>query len=158
MAANKSAFLITHGSYSDYSVHAAFSSRRKAEAFLAEYGVAFNGDARIEEYPMDVEIPTREMWEVVILPNGDKRLVRNITKEMKSEGGYYFLGAIASPPSWRVRDVKPGQPAGCGVTDASFTVWCHPKDEAHALKIARDAMRGVMAHGLWKHDATGPLS
>lgn len=154
----KKAYVVTQGCYSDYGIVGVFTSRAKARQFLDSFPKAFP-DARIEEYAVNFELPARDMWEVTIRPDGSKVVARNISHEFRSSDfGSYFLSSLSAPPSWSVRDVKPGSPPGCCVTDASFTVTCFPRDEEHGLKIARDAMRGVIAHGLWKHDATGPLS
>lgn len=155
----KDVFLITHGCYSDYRVVAAFSTKKKAQDFIDEYTASFGGDLNIETYALDFKMPVPDMWEVVITPDGAKRVVRNITYEFKHSGsGSYLFDYLLQPPRWGVRDVEPGRPQGCRVTDKSFTVYCFAKDEPHGLKVARDAMRGVVAQGLWKNEATGPLA
>jgi len=153
----KTVYMLSSGCYSDYRVHAIFTTRKRADAFLAKFTNQFS-EGRIEECILDPELPTAHVWEIIINCDGSKRFVRDITAMFLEGDSDWFMDEIMSPPHWRVRDVKPGKPAGCGVTDASFTVWCQPRDEEHGLKIARDAMRGVVAHGLWKHDATGPLA
>jgi hypothetical protein len=153
---SKSVFLLTTGSYSDYGVRAAFSTRKLAEQFLRKYKQQFS-DGGIEEYALDPVIQTQHIFAVTILPDGSKRAVCDITQRFLDDENCYGLENLTGGPHWEVRDVDVGRPAGCGVKDASFTVWCHMRDEEHGLKIARDAMRGVVALGLWKHGATGTL-
>ena len=51
-------YIVTSGEYSDYSIHAVFSTREKAEEYIAHNG-DFSDSYKIEEYVMDGEQPDR---------------------------------------------------------------------------------------------------
>lgn len=64
---------VSSGSYSDYGVSAIFSTREKAEAWLARHGIALTDTSwDIEEFPFD-EVPTETHggYKVELRSNGE---------------------------------------------------------------------------------------
>lgn len=61
-------WLLTEGTYSDYSVRAVFTDQVKAEAALAEYKKLSCDEVRLEEWDADVETTevVRDYWESCI--------------------------------------------------------------------------------------------
>jgi hypothetical protein len=57
-------FIVTNGTYSDYSIQAVFSDREKAEKYLAELKLINDDNADIEEWDVDTtdELVAREYW------------------------------------------------------------------------------------------------
>lgn len=55
-------YIITYGSYSDYSICAVFSTIDKAEEYIQQHGNMF----RIEEHLLDEEVKQSEIWSVEI--------------------------------------------------------------------------------------------
>jgi hypothetical protein len=55
-------YIITYGSYSDYSIRAVFSTIDKAEEYIQQHGNMF----RIEEHLLDEEVRQSEIWSVEI--------------------------------------------------------------------------------------------
>jgi len=52
-------YVVTAGTYSDYRLCGIYSTREKAEAALEAFV-----DSRIEELPIDQELPPGMVWEV----------------------------------------------------------------------------------------------
>jgi hypothetical protein len=55
-------YIITYGSYSDYSICAVFSTIDKAEEYIQQHGNTF----RIEEHLLDEAVEQSEIWSVEI--------------------------------------------------------------------------------------------
>ena len=55
-------YIITYGTYSDYSICAVFSTRDKAEEYIQQHGNVF----RIEEHLLDEAVEKSEIWNVEI--------------------------------------------------------------------------------------------
>ena len=55
-------YIITYGTYSDYSICAVYSTRDKAEEYIKQHGNVF----RIEEHLLDEEVEQSEIWNVEI--------------------------------------------------------------------------------------------
>lgn len=60
-------YIVTSGEYSDYSIHAVFSTKEKAEEYIAHNGY-FSDSYEIEEYVMDGEQPdmSKKLYEIDI--------------------------------------------------------------------------------------------
>lgn len=99
---------VSSGSYSDYGVSAIFSTREKAEAWLARHGIVITEDAydyyQIEEFSFD-EAPTETHggYKVELYPNGevytrhysddiDIRTPATIQKGRFNYGGDAYIG------------------------------------------------------------------
>jgi len=67
----KQVFVITHGSYSSYTIHAVFSSRKLAQEFLGKLKAAddYRADGEIEVWELDKETDVKvlEVWRCGIL-------------------------------------------------------------------------------------------
>lgn len=54
-------YIVTSGEYSDYHVRAVFSTKKKANEYIQQYGT----DCRIEEYDLDEEVVKKtQLWRV----------------------------------------------------------------------------------------------
>lgn len=66
-------YLVTSGEYSDYGIHAAFSTEKKAQAYIeSSTGISVYGDApEIEIWPIDnPKCVCRMSWHVTVCANG----------------------------------------------------------------------------------------
>lgn len=126
------AYLVTTGSYSDYSVEAVFSTKEKAEAYLAERqrrstlvrelgGYSFTDYNDIESMLLDPEITL-----------GDKRAVWSVWFD--AHGGVERARATDATDDTFSRIERDGR--------SVFTVHAH--DENGAIKAAQEKrMRGI---------------
>jgi len=75
-------YIVTSGSYSDYSIDAVFSTQAPAEKFANFYG-----DGRVEEHDLDPEVPERHpRWSVTMDRDGNDAEAHK-TGEWDSEPG-----------------------------------------------------------------------
>jgi len=81
----KTIYIVTNGTYSDYSIGAVFSDREKAEVYLAEVKKIDDDEAKIEEWPVDEqdEKIARQYWVSFIDP---------ISGEIEHNNPLYFPG------------------------------------------------------------------
>lgn len=132
----KKIYLLTTGEYSDYRIVGAYSSEHAArDAMMGEgFDPEKEGDpyrgARIEEYEID-RLPDRPkgrwLWSVWMQRGGD-------------------VGATSLDSSW----VREGDLSTRILRDglsARFRVWARDRD--HAIKIAGDRRRQMIASGEW---------
>jgi hypothetical protein len=65
-------YLVSHGSYSDYQIEAAFSTAANAQAFIDSTSWSW-GSPRIEAYPVDKWQPNtdRHYWKVTFSPEDE---------------------------------------------------------------------------------------
>lgn len=71
----KKVYVVTSGEYSDYSIKAVFSTRKKANEYIQQFGT----DCLIEEYDLDEEIKaTRQLWKIVFAVKDGKLNEANI--------------------------------------------------------------------------------
>lgn len=64
---DKKIYIVTSGEYSDYSIDAVFSTKKKAEEYIQQYGT----DYTIEEYDLDKEVEKKErLWKIEFDKNG----------------------------------------------------------------------------------------
>ena len=76
-------FIVTNGTYSDYSIQAVFSDREKAEKYLAELKLINDDNADIEEWDVDTtdELVARE-WEFVVVT---EQIMEKLKKKVKNQ-------------------------------------------------------------------------
>jgi len=64
---DKKIYIVTSGEYLDYSIHAVFSTKEKAEEYIQQCGT----DYTIEEYDLDKEVEKKEhLWKIKFDKNG----------------------------------------------------------------------------------------
>jgi len=121
-------YIVTHGDYSDYSIHGVFTDKAKAEEF-AEYHNLEN----VEEWDTNPEVPVHHkfLFECSYSFNSDKTLVYRVGNDTNAYGDHYVKHEL-------------------GWTD---TEWCrstidqliYAKDVEHARKIWQDTVRAFKA-------------
>lgn len=113
-------YIATSGSYSDYSMDAVFSSRKKAEAAIE----LLQEDSEIEEWTVDA-IPAdgRLPYWVRMHPDGN---VESVSRE------HSFFMMRDAP---RITCIAAGPYAGV------YNCFVYARDEAHAVKIASEKRR-----------------
>jgi hypothetical protein len=124
-------YMVSDGSYSDYSVLGIYSTRELAERARE----VLNAGNDIEEMELDAipETPPGLLaWWVNMAENGDIK-----------QGPHRQGPTDGHETRWRIQfgyaDVAP---------TAFFTLWA--RDADHAIKIAADKRRGLMVTGEWQ--------
>jgi hypothetical protein len=136
-------FAVNSGSYSDYSVRALFSTREKAEAFMAAVPDGDYND--IQEFELDP--PAADMlrrgyavWYVTMLRDGTAEAV------VRRDASLYAVTSVGDVVLWE-RTKAPAY-KGKGIPDAlRIDVWA--KDEKSAIKIANEKRAQFIAEGKW---------
>jgi len=114
-------YAITSGEYSDYRVHAIFTTTEKAEAALPLYG----RNAEIEDFPLDPAVPE---WE----PG------RHLYRCFKHLGGDVaaYPSDLSELDSWKTSMLDHFEPEALA-PDCS-RVFVYAKNKEHAVKIAAE--------------------
>ncbi len=110
-------FIVTEGDYSDYSIRAVFSTRRKAKAFVTAVGAKH----------MEVEV-----WQL-----DDPAL--------PATGHPYIVDITEGGDTLRVERVNHWFGADEGHRENIFWFYVWARDEAHAVKIANERRSGILA-------------
>ena len=114
-------YAITEGEYSDYRVLAVFSTKELAEKELPKYG----GDAEIEEFPFDPEIPEP--------PTGMTGYRCYSSSDGSASAFFLSLPQMAEYASMgKLGDVQADPRGRCYIV----IIWARDKD--HAIKIAAE--------------------
>ena len=114
-------YIVTSGSYSDYSINHVFSTQTAAEAVAAKIY-----EARVEEYPLDPDMEPFKVTRVSMLRDGTATLIEQEYSNYKREP--YVDGEH-------------------GVWVFKFDANGH--DEAQAVKAANEARAALIAAGGW---------
>jgi len=124
-----SVFLVTSGSYSDYSVCAAFTTRELAEkAVIDLFGGERDGYCAIEEFVLDPKVrgeSNEEFYIVGMRRNGDVARI------------------FASSPSAWIGDVD-------RVQNDCLWAYMWARDKEHAIKIANERRTVLLATEQWE--------
>jgi hypothetical protein len=128
-------YMVTDGEYSDYSVIGVYSTREKAEYAQTLYA-AENGIDELELDHIPPHPPGELRWGVRILDNGDVVSVFQTTPDEDK-----CLQVESTRQKYWGGEVKPGR---------SFLLWA--RDQAHAIKIACEKRREMLALGTWDTD------
>ena len=142
-------YAVNEGHYSDYHVVALFSTRERAQEFMA----TFTGDyGEIEEYALDSDVVdlVRQgytKWLVHMLRDGTTEIVEQ--QEMRCSVAavtdhhniWHRSGALAYRGEKDVQD--------CLVSE----VWARTAE--HAVKIVNERRIGLIADGYWKQTDAG---
>lgn len=120
------AYMVTTGSYSDYTVEAVFTTREGAEALAAKYPPMY---ANIEEKPLD-EQPG--------YPEGMFRF-RVV----------FDIGGECSVTQTEPCLAKDGECTPWGSDGKCMATWCWARDKDHAAKIANERRAQIIAMGRW---------
>ena len=136
-------FIVTCGTYSDYSIMSVFSERAKAEKYLEELKKISNDKPQIEEWPVDDEDEkiARQYWESTI---------QLVTGEMRERRSNY-----SDEPLIMFDWATPNQKAGlCSDLDEmphrcggyfSGTAWFRSfESQEHANKLAVEARQAFL--------------
>lgn len=131
------AWLVSSGSYSDYGVHAVFTNKEKAEAYMSVIA-RMDGcwyEVFVEERELDPEVPaTMRLYQVVVGPDGNE--VSRREREEFLDSPFYKSRAEYDWVS-RGGEVSLRLSGAVGVSDRDFDV---------ALKAARDELHRAKAH------------
>ena len=146
MSERKIVFLVSDGSYSEYSVRGVFSTRQNAEEFMAffksEYGDDWNP---IEEMELDAALPQLRAgfvpWTIIMLRDGTAERVEQSDLTTSS-----VASAIEPPVLWE--RTKASAYKGKGIPDAmQATVFATSAE--HAVKIANEKRTQMIAENRW---------
>lgn len=140
-------YLASSGEYSDYRVHAAFSIRPLADAYIAAN--LFHGvQMEIEERELDPVTPAHETadkyWCLWMYKDGDVHEVREVAKYDIDDQGVPSTIPMA-------RHSRVGFTTGYRQGDSEGVLWMEviaPTKE-HAIKIANDKRVRLIAANLW---------
>lgn len=127
--ASKIVYILTEGSYSDYCIRAVFSTKEKALAAIALFGGVLD-ESDIEEWVMDA-IPEdgRKPYFVRLSADGYMTEIQVVSSMFMMKGGS------------RCNLVPGGPYAG------QYNCWAYARDEAHAVKVAAEKRREMIALG-----------
>lgn len=128
-------YLVSSGSYSDYSIDAVFSSEENAQTFIDSFdmvGGGYGGFNSIEEYPVDQCLKEasdgNRLCFIRISRHGD-------TSDFRFANDAYGINHIED-----VRFDNQG----------NLYVYCFAKDKEHAIKIAGERRARLIANNEWK--------
>lgn len=137
------AYLVSSGSYSDYSIDAVFLSRAEAEEFMERRAFSEHDEARIEEYGIGLE-KYQLAWAVHITRDGE------ITRCDASGCGGNAHYRIASEFQYQTRSgARPftGNVLRCRILAPT---------KEHAIKVAAEKHRQLIAEDRWPLDELRP--
>ena len=137
-------FVLTTGSYSDYSIVGVFSTKEKE----AEFRQAFPSSDynEVETYPFDSNAPSLRangysLYQLYLLRDGITEKITRI-----SSPSTYELSQVGNCKVWR-RSTAPAY-AGKGIQDCiDIIVWA--KSDVHAIKIASEKRAQLIASDGW---------
>ena len=125
-------YVVTSGSYSDYSIECVFSTREKAEEYLQYH----DDEYRIEEFALDEEFAKNESrWEITIDLSSDEV---GITKEFHPLGDEYIktLNCMTLHKIPRYYKDK----------SLMFRTWVRTATKDRAIKVARERLVAAKAN------------
>ena len=125
-------YIVTSGEYSDYRINAVFSTKEKAEDYLAAEPSNVE-TPEIEEYEMDM--PPSEWWTTIVymLRDGTVKNHQTSLKRKDEEAGFLFLKSV---PIY--------YPA---IVELAWVVVT--KDVDRAIKVVNEKRTQIIALGLW---------
>lgn len=137
-------YAVSSGSYSDYHICGVFSTKEKAEAFMA--AVEDSDYNEIEEYELDpsaAELLRRgySVWRVLMLKDGA------VEKAKATGNDRYDIGVAGTCKVWQ-RSKAPAY-RGTGTPDV-LDVHCWARTERQAVKMANEKRVEMIATGKWK--------
>ena len=136
-------YAVNSGCYSDYRVDALFSTRKKAERYMA--GIKDGDYNDIEEYELDpdtIDLIAKgySVWRVHMLKDGSTERVE------RTDNDKYDISCAPSHTIWR-RSTAPAF-RGQGIQDILTShVWS--KTEKAAIKIVNEHRAQMIASGEW---------
>lgn len=134
-------YLVTHGSYSDYRIDAAFLDKAKAERYCAIVGTVGYGNK--------LEI---EVWDT---ESGEPLIAKDLHwySVFVNTSTYMNVQLLDEPPNPMYARWTICEPAT--YADGMYArVYLQARDAAHAVKIVNDERRLILASNLWK---VGPV-
>lgn len=142
----KKIYVLTQGSYSDYSIVGIFSTRQKAEEFRTLVKPGYDGYNDLEEWTLDPDAPEKirhgySIWNVTMLRDGtvEDSSVRDLD--------YYNVSRALDPPYIWERAKAPYY-RGKGVPNClDAAVWA--KSRTHAIKIVNEYRAQFIANNKW---------
>lgn len=146
-------YLVTRGSYSDYSVSAVFSTQKAAQEYMKAVGGKYADWNAIEEYEMDPPAVRRlkdgyRVWSVTMRHDGTvEQCYVNDTEPY----------VVESAPSYRIweRTKVPAYRGQSGVVDAlQASVWA--KTLKQAVKVVNERRAAMIASGEWVREGKEP--
>lgn len=129
----KKVYVLTRGSYSDYSIVGIFSTRGKADAFKNVINCV-DGYNDLEEWELDSDAPNKirrgySIWTVLMLRNGR---VQHVSRNKQPE--WYDVYCVTKPPHIWKRTLY-------------ALVWA--KTSTYAIKIANEYRAQFIANNQW---------
>lgn len=143
---SKTIYAVSRGSYSDYRIVALFSTKAKAQGYIAAVKFDSYDDAEIEEFQLDPDTADLlqrgySVWRVVMLRDGSTERVD------RTDNSQYD---VEDAPTFHIWErTKAVAYIGKGIPDALVaSVWA--KSEKAAVKIANEKRAQMIASGEWK--------
>ena len=132
-------YVVTRGSYSDYTIIAVFSSQEKADKFLEDNPGVKRDDGDVTEWSIDQEYvtvpPGMRYFQIEMLRDGTVKHIHDHTE--KWSGDYHSEKSAVYSPS-------------LGEEHQHLYVCCFARDEQHAVKIANEKRAQSIANGEWE--------
>ena len=140
----KKVYLVSRGTYSDYSVVAIFSTKKKATEFIRMFPSDFCDYNDIAVFDLDPDAVDRTkngemVWRVVMLRDGTVERVRSERFYAFAEPGRRWVWRRTKAPAYKHKNIPDALVADC---------WA--KDEKHAIKIVNEWRTQMIASGEWK--------
>ena len=128
----KNIYIVTSGDYSDYHICAVFETEELAKRYIESFK-QYN-DMGIETFTLNDTAPDNGLsaYFVRMLRDGDVEMVNQESSD------YGFNGMAGSTQVLKT------------VNGTKLFVHCFAKDEAHAVKIAGEKRREIIANGQWE--------
>lgn len=142
--ASETIYAISTGSYSDYTVHALFSTKEKAQEYIDTIKAGYDGWNSIEEYVLDPQHAVMVKkgyapWDVFMYRNGDvEQVKRHDIERMWMEPTVSYIEESRIPS-------RRGKPHALRVRTLA-------KSEQHAVKIANEIRTRMIANNEWPNE------
>ena len=131
-------FLVEQGSYSDYRILAAFSTKARAE----EYAAGVGGDAQVAQYPVDEDFDNWYVTEVRMDRQGE---VQSVETKIRDQGRVlefpHFVGNAISG-SWQ------------SFQRIEICYESLSRDQTAVIKTANDIRTRILASDLWPEEGS----
>lgn len=141
----KHVYIVTSGSYSDYSIRAVFTRKADAEALIAEWNEEKDyraNDASVEEWLIDDEVRPDERYRRIRVLLDENGNTVEVSDREANDGK-----RCTSTTWWTWREVKRGWPRPDSPKRIEFTGTVWARNEDHAIKMGRDARAASIAAG-----------
>jgi len=120
-------YIVTAGCYSEKSIEAVFTSKKKANEYVKGFSKGWDGFNDIEKFEADpeFEIVKNKLYEV------------SMDKDGKVENAF-------------VMNSRSGNIEDCSFQDGKWCFYCDAKNKKHAIKIANEKRAYLIASDAWE--------